>query len=70
MVGIRVQIVTLLSSKGQYLGLIYIKNLPKMRMSEECRNNSNSNSDNPLTSRRTDGGKKRVLMYVAVLVRP
>ena len=26
-----------------------------MRMSEKC----NNNSDNPLTSRRTDGGKKR-----------
>ena len=26
-----------------------------MRMSEKCRNN---NSDNSLTSRRTDGGKK------------
>ena len=26
-----------------------------MKMSEKCRNN---NSDNPLTSRRTDGGKK------------
>ena len=28
-----------------------------MRMSEKCRNDNN-NSDNPLTSRRTDGGKK------------
>ena len=28
-----------------------------MRMSEKCRN-TNNNSDNPLTSRRTDGGKK------------
>ena len=28
-----------------------------MRMSEKGRNNNNS--DNPLTSRRTDGGKKR-----------
>ena len=27
-----------------------------MRMSEKCHNNNN-NSDNPLTSRRTDGGK-------------
>ena len=27
-----------------------------MRRSEECRNNNN-NSDNPLTSRRTNGGK-------------
>ena len=33
-----------------------------MRMSEKCRNNNNqSNSDNPLTSRRTDGGKKSQL---------
>ena len=29
-----------------------------MRMSEKCRNKHNNNSDNPLTSRRTDGGKK------------
>ena len=33
-----------------------------MRMSEKCLNsnkhNNNNNSDNPLTSRRTDGGKK------------
>ena len=30
-----------------------------MRMSEKCRNNKyNNNSDNPLTSRRTNGGKK------------
>ena len=30
-----------------------------MRMSEKCRNNkhNNKNSDNPLTSRRTYGGK-------------
>ena len=29
-----------------------------MRMSEKCRNNNyNNNSDNTLTSRRTDGGK-------------
>ena len=30
-----------------------------MRMSEKCRNNkhNNNNSDNPLTSRRSDGGK-------------
>ena len=31
----------------------------KMRMSEKCRNNYNS--DNLLTSRRTDGGKKENL---------
>ena len=31
----------------------------KMRMSEkECNNNINNNSDNVLTSRRTDGGKQ------------
>ena len=32
-----------------------------MRISEKCRNkkhNNNNNSDNPLTARRTDGGKK------------
>ena len=27
-------------------------------MSEKCRNNNINNSDNPLTSRRTDGGKE------------
>ena len=48
----KVKILTLLT-----LGLIYLKNLPKMRMSEKCRNNKNNNSDNPLTSRRTNGGK-------------
>ena len=31
-----------------------------MRMSEKCRNNNNS--DNPLTSRRTDGGKNFTLL--------
>ena len=30
-----------------------------MRMSEKCRNNNNF--DNPLTFRRTDGGKNRLL---------
>ena len=31
-----------------------------MRMSEKCHNNKNNNfSDNPLTSRRTDGSKNR-----------
>ena len=44
---IKIQIMTLLSSKGQYLGLIYFKNLPK------------NDSDKPLTSRCTDGGKNR-----------
>ena len=28
-----------------------------MRMSEKCHNQYNNNSNNPLTSRRTDGGK-------------
>ena len=62
---------TLLSSKSQYLDLIYLKNVPKMRMSEKCcNNNKHNNSDNPLTSRRTEGGKnstkiiaKSVLQY-------
>ena len=31
-----------------------------MRMPETCRNNNNS--DNPLTSRRTDGGKKAEIL--------
>ena len=54
----KVQLPTLLSSKGQYLRLIYFQSLPKMGC-QKCRNmhNNNSNSDNPLTSRRTDGGK-------------
>ena len=47
---INVQILTLLSSKGHNLGL--------------CRNNTNKNSDNPLTSRRTDGGKDLFLAKV------
>ena len=33
-----------------------------MRMPEKCRNN---NSDNPLTSRRSDGGKKKLKKCVA-----
>ena len=32
-----------------------------MRMSEKCRNNNINNSDNPLTFRRTDGGKNAPL---------
>ena len=43
--------------KYKYKGiwaLFTLKIFQKMRMSEKCRNN---NSDNPLTSRRTDGGK-------------
>ena len=54
----KVPILTLLSSNGQYLGLIYFKKIPKMRMSEKCHNNNNNNSDNPLTSCRADGGKR------------
>ena len=44
-----------------------------MSMSEKCRNNNNnmhnnnSNSDNPLTSRRTDGGKKRIVHFFVYL---
>ena len=30
-----------------------------MRMSEKFRHSNNNNSDNPLTSRRTNGGKPR-----------
>ena len=67
----KVQILTTLSPKDQYLSLVYFKNLPKTRMSEKCRNNkkhnnnnnnnnNNYNSDNPLTSRRTDGGKNQL----------
>ena len=47
---VKVQILTLLSSKGQYFCLIYLK----MGMSEKCNNN---NADKPLTSRRYDGDK-------------
>ena len=53
-----VQILTLLGSKGQYLGLIYFRNLPKNDNVRKCRNNNNSG--NPLTSRRTDGGKNQI----------
>ena len=36
-----------------------LKIFPKMRMSEKClKNKHNNNSDNPLTSRRSDGGGK------------
>ena len=69
-------ILTLLSSKGQYLDQFTLKNFQKMRMSEKCPNNNNNkhknnnnkhnnnnNSDNPLTSRRTDGGKKSVFSF-------
>ena len=37
-----------------------------MRILEQCRNNNNrnyNNSDNPLTSRRTDGGTKIQLNF-------
>ena len=53
---IKVQILESLSSNGHCLGLIYIENLPKNENVRKCRNN---NSDNPLTSRRTDGGWQR-----------
>ena len=46
----KVQILTLQSPKGQYFGLIYFL---------KYRNKHNNNSNNPLTSRRTDGGKMR-----------
>ena len=36
-----------------------------MLMSEKCRNNNNS--DNPLTSRRTDGGKMRFVFSIYLL---
>ena len=35
-----------------------------MRMSEKCCNNNNS--DNPLTSRRTDGGKKGTIKIIRI----
>ena len=57
----RAQIRTLLSSKGQYLGRIYIKNLPCQKKCCNNNNNNNNNFDNPLTSRRTDGGKNKRL---------
>ena len=39
-----------------------------MRMSEKCRNNkNNNNSANPLTSRRTDGGKNMQHSMAAAL---
>ena len=38
-----------------------------MRMSEKCHNNNNS--DNQLTSRRTDGGKNGLLCWFYIKVR-
>ena len=35
-------------------------------MSEKCPSNNNNNSDNPLTSRRTDGGYNIILMQIFV----
>ena len=36
-----------------------------MRMSEKWRNyNNNNNSDNPLTSRRTDGGSNEIVHFL------
>ena len=56
----KVQILTLLSSKISIWALFTLKVFQKrVRMSEKCRDNNkrNNNSDKPLTSRRTDGGK-------------
>ena len=62
---IKVQILTSLCCKHQYLGLITLKILQNKRMSEKCCKNNNKhnnkNSDNSLTSRRTDGGKKDII---------
>ena len=44
--GPKTTILTLLSSKGQYLGLIYFKNLPKNENVRKYPNNNNS--DNPV----------------------
>ena len=59
---IKVQIATLPNSNGQYLGLVYFKNLAKKWVCQKnvARNkkHNNNNSDNPLNSRRTDGGNK------------
>ena len=56
----KIQILALLSSKVSILALFTFKIFQKMRMSEKCPNNSN-NSDNPLTSCPTDGGKNWIL---------
>ena len=48
----KVQILTLQISKGQYLGLIYFKNLQKSE-----RQKNNNSSDNSLTSPYTGGGE-------------
>ena len=37
-----------------------------MRMSGKCRNNNSNNSDNPLTSRRTDGRKNHSIECASV----
>ena len=34
-----------------------------MRMSEKCRKHNKNNFDNPLTSRRTDGGKNKCMEH-------
>ena len=64
----KVRTLTLLSSKGQYFGLISFKNLPKMRMSEIYCNNNNNNSDNPLTSHCTDGGKNLGTFIISTFI--
>ena len=39
------------------MALFTLKIFQEMRMSEKCRNKNKSNSGNPLTFHRTDGGK-------------
>ena len=41
-----------------------------MRMSDKCHNNNNNNTDNPLTTRHTDGGKNLgiLVIYLAISV--
>ena len=62
---IKVQILTLLSSKSLYLGFIYFKNLPKnesVRKMSQNNKHKNNNFDNPLISRRTDGGENSAIL--------
>ena len=56
-----------LNSKSQYLGLIYFKDLPKNENVRKSHKNNN-NSDNPITSRRTDGGKNEHCCFKSKLV--
>ena len=37
-------------------------------MSEKCHNMNKNNSDNPLTCRRTDGGKNETLRLASILI--